>query len=57
MQLVVLIAVIIDEMMLATICNIVFQVSFFIMVSFLVEHFLQGDAKGRLQTSSISPQP
>jgi len=35
-QLVVLMAVIIDEMMLARICKIVFQVSFFIVFIFLV---------------------
>ena len=57
MQLVVLSAVMMEAMMLPIICKIVFQVSFFIMVSLLVEHFLQGDAKGRLQPSSISPQP
>ena len=34
MQLVVLMAVIIDEMMLARICKIVFQVSFFMSLSF-----------------------
>jgi len=34
MQLVVLMAVIIDEMMLARICNTVFQVSFFMFLSF-----------------------
>ncbi len=34
MQLVVLMAVIIDEMMLARICKIVFQVSFFMFLSF-----------------------
>ena len=34
MQLVVLMAVIIDEMMLARICNTVFQVSFFIVFVF-----------------------
>ena len=36
MQLVVLMAVIIDEMMLAKFCKIVFQVSFFIILFFLV---------------------
>ena len=36
MQLVVLKAVMIDEMMLAKICKIVFQVSFFIILFFLV---------------------
>ena len=35
MQLVVLMAVIIDEIMLARICKIVFQVSFFIVFVFL----------------------
>ena len=34
MQLVVLMAVMIDEMMLARICNTVFQVSFFMFLSF-----------------------